>query len=54
VRAADLAAIAQHQRVLLEIRDPEVIQVTRGIVELAGAAIDVGSVVAPMSLSLVG
>jgi len=47
VRVADLAAIAQHQRILLKIRYPEVLQVTRGIVELAGPAFDIGPIVSP-------
>jgi hypothetical protein len=34
VCVADLAAIAQHQRIPVKIRHSEVIQITRGIVEL--------------------
>jgi hypothetical protein len=45
VRVANNAAIAQDERILTKIRDPEVIQVTRGIRELAGATSDVGPVV---------
>ena len=47
VRVADLAAIAQHERILAEIRHPEVIQTTRGIQELAGPTGDGGTVVSP-------
>jgi hypothetical protein len=47
VPVADLAAIAQRQCILLKIRYPEVVQVTRGIVELAGPAFDVGPIVFP-------
>ena len=36
VRVANNAAIAQDERILMKIRDPEVIQITRGILELAG------------------
>jgi hypothetical protein len=47
VWVANLAAIAQHQRILVEIRHSEVIQVTRGAFELPGPTGDVRSVVSP-------
>src|SRR5271156_3952667 len=46
-RVANYTSIAQHQRILMKVRDSEVIQIARGILELAGPAVDVGSVVSP-------
>jgi hypothetical protein len=47
VLVTDLASIAQYERILVKVRDPEVIQIAGGILELAGPTFAAGSVVSP-------